>query len=245
LQSYGVELRAVARRSASDQVFDQLAGNILRGEVEAGQSLLSERQLAEALGVSRQVVREALQRLAHAGFVEVRQGGSTTVLDFKRHGGLNLLAQLLLADGRIDLAVARSIVEARQVIGPEVAALAAKQAGPTVAGQLRQSLAKLTDDSDAVARQLAALAFWEALVDGAGSIVFRLMFNSLRLAYEPLLSAMAVVMEHEAGRASDYDALIDAVEAGDPQAARLAATEILSPTTRSLTEAIEAAGFRS
>ncbi|GIH09146.1 GntR family transcriptional regulator [Rhizocola hellebori] len=236
-----MELRAVARRSASDQVFDQLAGNILRGEVEAGQSLLSERQLAEVLGVSRQVVREALQRLAHAGFVEVRQGGSTTVLDFKRHGGLNLLAQLLLADGGVDLAVARSIVEARQIIGPEVAALAAKQAGREVAGQLRQTLAKLAGDADPVTRQRVALEFWEALVDGSDSIVFRLMFNSLRLAYEPLLAAMAVVMQHEASQAGDYDALIDAVEAGDPQAARAAATQILSPTTSALLDAIDAA----
>jgi DNA-binding FadR family transcriptional regulator len=238
-----VKLKAVARRSASDQVFDQLAGNILRGEVGAGQSLLSERQLAEALGVSRQVVREALQRLAHAGFVEVRQGGSTTVLDVKRHGGLNLLAQLLLADGRIDLTVARSIVEARQIIGPQVAALAAKPAGAQVAGQLRQILAKLAEDAGPVARQRAALAFWEALVDGSGSIVFRLMFNSLRLAYEPLLLAMSVVMRHEAGQASDYDALVDAVEAGDPQAARLAAELILTPTTKALLEAIERAGL--
>jgi GntR family transcriptional repressor for pyruvate dehydrogenase complex len=187
------------------------------------------------------VVREALQRLAHAGFVEVRQGGSTTVLDFKRHGGLNLLAQLLHADGGVDLAVARSIVEARQIIGPEVAALAAKQAGPQLADQLRQTLAKLTGDADPVAGQRVALAFWEALVDGAGSIVFRLMFNSLRLAYEPLLVAMAVVMRHEAGQAGGYDTLVDAVQAGDPQAARAAAAQILNPTTKALLEAIEAA----
>ncbi len=233
-----MELKAVARRSASDQVFDQLAGNILRGEVQAGQSLLSERQLAEVLGVSRQVVREALQRLAHAGFVEVRQGGSTTVLDFKRHGGLHLLAQLLLADGRVDLGVAASIVEARQIIGPEVAALAAKRASAPLAGQLREIVASLSREADPVARQRLALTYWEVLVDGAGSIVFRLMFNSLRLAYEPLLSAMAVLMHDEVSGPGDYGALADAVQAGDEQAARLAAVRILTPTTAALMHAI-------
>ena len=57
-----MELRTVARRSVCDDVYDQLAANIMRGNLSAGQSLLSERRLAEVLGVSRPIVREALRR---------------------------------------------------------------------------------------------------------------------------------------------------------------------------------------
>ena len=42
-----------------------------------------------------------------------------------------------------------------------------------------------------VERQLHALEFWDQVVDAADSLVFRLMFNSLRAAYEPALEALA------------------------------------------------------
>jgi hypothetical protein len=55
-------------------------------------------------------------------------------------------------------------------------------------------------DQDPVAQQRHALVFWDHVVDGADSIAFRLMFNSLRAAYEPLLAALATVMQVEVGR---------------------------------------------
>ena len=109
-------LEKVARRSLPDEVYQQLLGEMIAGSLATGDPLPSERQLAEVLGVSRPAVREALQRLAHAGLVEVRQGGSTTVTDFRRLGGLDLLPHLVSPGGEIDLKVARSIIEARRAI---------------------------------------------------------------------------------------------------------------------------------
>ena len=74
-----------------DEVFDQVLGEVLGGELTPGQALPAERRLAEVLGVSRPAVREALQRLSQAGLIEVRQGDTTTVRDFRRHAGLDLL----------------------------------------------------------------------------------------------------------------------------------------------------------
>ena len=111
-------LQPVSRRSVPDEVYDQLVGELVDGGLAPGESLPSERRLAELLGVSRPAVREALQRLAHAGLVEVRQGDATTVRDFRRLGGLDLLPRLLVFGGQIDLKVARSILEARLYVGP-------------------------------------------------------------------------------------------------------------------------------
>lgn len=231
-----MDLRSVTRKSACDEVFDQLAANIVGGGLAAGEALLSERRLADVLGVSRPVVREALQRLTHAGLVEVRQGGSTTVRDFKRHGGLNLLAQLLSAGGRVDLSVARSIVDARQRIGPEIAALAAERSGSALAPVLNDMVVALDRDTNPVHRQRNALTFWETLVDGTGSIVFRLMFNSLRVAYEPLLDALATVLTEDP---RPHRALAGAVISGDSGKARRRAAELLTPSTAALLKAID------
>ena len=87
-------------------------------------------------------------------------------------------------------------------------------------------------------RQRHAIVFWDHIVDGADSIVFRLMFNSLRAAYEPALAALATVMEAEVGQVEVYRAVADAIVVGDADAARRAAEDLLTPATNALLDAI-------
>src|SRR5215468_3445 len=121
-------LQPVKRRSVPEEVFEQVAADVLSGEMQPGETLPSERRLAEVLGVSRPAVREALKRLTAAGLVEVRQGDATTVRDFRRHAGLDLLPRLLIRGGELDVTVVRSILETRLHNGPKVADLAAVMA---------------------------------------------------------------------------------------------------------------------
>jgi GntR family transcriptional repressor for pyruvate dehydrogenase complex len=221
--------KRVARRSVPDEVFEQLLAGVMGGELAVGETLPAERRLAEVLGVSRPAVREALQRLAHSGLVDVRQGEATTVRDFRRHAGLDLLPRLLFGGGELDLSLVRSIVEARLVIGKAVATMAAQRAGAELAEPLRQTIDELAAAAeDPVAQQRHALAYWEHVVDGAGSIVFRLMFNNLRAAYEPAIEALAVVMAPEVGRVATYRALAAAIADGDGDAAGRTADDLLS-----------------
>jgi GntR family transcriptional repressor for pyruvate dehydrogenase complex len=233
-------LQPVARRSVPDEVFEQLVADMVGGELAPGAALPSERRLAEVLRVSRPAVREALQRMAQAGLVEVRQGDATTVRDFRRHAGLDLLPRLLLPRGELDLGVARSILEARLHVGPKVAALAAERAGARLGPDLHAAVDALAADTDPVARQRHALTFWDHVVDGADSIAFRLMFNSLRAAYEPALGALATVMADEVGRIEAYRALTDAILASDPDRATRAAEDLLRPATGTFLNAINA-----
>ncbi len=232
-------LERIQRRSLPGEVYDQLLRELVDGGYPAGQPLPSERRLAEALGVSRPAVREALQRMSHAGLVDVRQGGATTVTDFRRSGGLDLLPHLLLPGGGIDLSVARSILEARLAIGPKVAELAATRGGPAAADVLDGAVADLAADTDPVGRQRRALVFWEHVVEAADSIAFRLMFNSLRAAYEPALPALATVMAAEVDRIGDYRALTAAIVAARPDDAHRLAHDLLGNATRELLHAID------
>ncbi|OBK36794.1 GntR family transcriptional regulator [Mycobacterium sp. 1245111.1] len=228
-------LQPVTRRSIPEHVFEQIMSDVLSGEMAPGEILPSERRLAEVLGVSRPVVREALKRLTAAGLVEVRQGDATTVRDYRRHAGLDLLPRLLLRGGdradELDLTVVRSILEARLHNGPKVAELAAERGGPQAAGLLDGAVDALAAEEDPVERQRAALTFWDHVVDAADSIVFRLMFNTLRATYEPALSALATVMAAEVSRPELYRQVAQAITAGDPADAKRAATELLEPAT--------------
>lgn len=233
-------LQPVNRRSVPDDVFDQILSDVLSGELQPGESLPSERRLAEVLGVSRPAIREALNRVAAAGLVEVRQGDATTVRDFRRHAGLDLLPRLMLRAGQVDLSAVRSILEARLHNGPKVAELAAQRRPAGLTDRLVETIDKLQSDADPIAQQRHAMAFWDHVVDGADSIVFRLMFNTLRAAYEPALPALATMMAAEVTRTDAYRTVAHAIDAGDPAAARTAAHELLEPATTALSAALNA-----
>ncbi|MFJ7723646.1 FadR/GntR family transcriptional regulator, partial [Rhodococcus erythropolis] len=149
----------VARTSASGAVFDQISVKVLAGELAAGEALPSERKLAEAFGVSRPAVREAIQKLAQAGLVEVRQGESTSVRDFRRQAGPELLPQLLVRDGVPDLSVVRSVLETRELMGPQIAVLAARRISAESARELDTAVDQLGATEDPVELQDRALAF--------------------------------------------------------------------------------------
>lgn len=233
-------LQPVNRRSVPEDVFEQILADVLSGEMQPGESLPSERRLAEVLGVSRPAVREALKRVAAAGLVEVRQGDATTVRDFRRHAGLDLLPRLLVRGDELDVTVVRSILEARLHNGPKVAELAARRRSPELVARLEESIRNLENDADPVGQQRHALAFWDHVVDGADSIVFRLMFNTLRAAYEPALPALAVMMAAEVAQIRCYRNLAAAIDAADPTAAEAAARRLLEPVTAALTTALDA-----
>jgi GntR family transcriptional repressor for pyruvate dehydrogenase complex len=237
-------LQPVIRRSVPGEVFEQIAADVLSGEIQPGEALPSERRLAEVFGVSRPAVREALKRLSAASLVEVRQGGVTTVRDFRRHAGLDLLPQLLFRNGKFDPVVFRSILEARLRIGPKVAELAAEQHGPELAALLEGSLRSLEAAEDPVEWQRDTLAFWDHVVDRACSIVFRLMYNAFRAAYEPALATLTTTMSAEVKRPDAYRKLAGAICAGDPVGAKEAAHDVLELANTTMMAALDRRGKR-
>jgi GntR family transcriptional repressor for pyruvate dehydrogenase complex len=237
-------LQPVIRRSVPEEVFEQIATDVLSGEMQPGEALPSERRLAEVFGVSRPAVREALKRLSAASLVEVRQGGVTTVRDFRRYAGLDLLPRLLFQNGELDISVFRSILEARLRIGPKVTEMAAERHRPELAKLLEDSLRILEAEEDPVEWQRDTLAFWDHVVDGAGSIVFRLMYNAFRAAYEPALDALATAMTADVKRPDAYRKLADAICAGDPAGARKAGHDVLELANTAMTAALDRRGKR-
>jgi DNA-binding FadR family transcriptional regulator len=230
-------LKPVTRRLVPDDVFEQLLGEVVDGSLGPGDALPSERRLAELLGVSRPAVREALQRMSATRLVEVRHGGTTTVRDFQQYAGLDLLPRLMVRNGELDPDVARSVVEARFAIAPAMVRLAAQRAvrAPQAAvDALRDAVEALASAVDALERQRAALAYWDKIVDLADSLVFRLLFNNLRQAYEPAMEALAPLLDGEVSNTDGYRAVVGAVLAGDAELAATAAEDLLRPATEAI-----------
>lgn len=215
---------AVARgqaKSLGDRVYRQLASGIISGRYPAGAHLPSERALAEKLAVNRQVVREALRRLAQVGLVQVLHGDGTKVLDFREHGGLDVLAVLMDQAGtRND---SRSlwlpILELRSALAPEVvrhctlrAKLTLRREVLTVAHAMERAS---TDE------ELCELEerFWDLVHEGADQIVFRLTYNAFKRCARPIRKDSCAWIASEVKRSGFRVPLARAIAAGQGERA--------------------------
>ena len=104
-----------------EQISRQLLENILSGVYQPGDMLPPERELASIFDVSRVVVREALGLLQAWGITSVRHGRGTTVNLIDEWNTLHPQVLLLLHGDK----VIAQLMETRRIIEPELAALAA------------------------------------------------------------------------------------------------------------------------
>ena len=74
-----MRIAPIVKTKISDQVFEQMKQQMLRGEWKPGEKLPSENQLAEAFGVSRVTIRHALQKLTVLGLIQTTLGEGSFV----------------------------------------------------------------------------------------------------------------------------------------------------------------------
>jgi GntR family transcriptional regulator, transcriptional repressor for pyruvate dehydrogenase complex len=106
-----------------DHIVGALKHYLLTNRFPPGTRLPPERQLAEALMVSRNALREALQSLATLGIVEQRHGSGVYVCDFDP----DRLAEQLSYGLREDARYWRHLLDARTQVEQMVARLAAQR----------------------------------------------------------------------------------------------------------------------
>ncbi|KMY55379.1 GntR family transcriptional regulator [Bacillus sp. FJAT-27231] len=81
------------RKTAKESAFNQLQQWIIDGTLQPGEKL-NDKELAEALGVSRTPIRESLQLLEAQGFVKMYPGKSTQVTEVEEESMADLLPPL-------------------------------------------------------------------------------------------------------------------------------------------------------
>ncbi len=121
-----------------EHIVEQIERAIFDGRLRSGDRLPPERELVRQFRASRVAVREALRTLEHRGLIEVRHGASGG--HFVREMDTTLLRRdvaTLLRLGRVSVA---QLTEARLLIEPETARLAALRASEEDVKTLRGAL---------------------------------------------------------------------------------------------------------
>jgi GntR family transcriptional regulator, transcriptional repressor for pyruvate dehydrogenase complex len=116
-----IELEAIPRSRVSKAVAQQLEGKIFT-HLKPGDTLPSERELVQMLGVSRSSVREAVHSLELKGLLDVRQGVGAVVRDPADESPIGPVTSALLGKQNH----IRELLEVRRLIEPAVARIAAR-----------------------------------------------------------------------------------------------------------------------
>jgi DNA-binding GntR family transcriptional regulator len=211
--SDGLDLPRIKPRILRQEVLGALRAAILANTIPAGSRLL-EAEVAQRMGVSRAPVREAIRHLEQEGLVE-----------FFPHRGAVVVG---LPEREVD-----AIFELRAIIEARATANVAGTATPEQLAELEALIEQMrlvlpSRDVEAIAE--IDLRFHGLIVEWSGLTLLRHIWSSVdglvRLrSYQALDRPGKAARAFLANAASSHQALIEALRAGDPQAAAKAATE--------------------
>ncbi len=211
-----------------DRVVNEIQELIVSGRLDPGTKLPPERELAEEIGVSRTVIREAVHILVTKGLLETRQGVGTIVRQVTRDQLVEPLSLLLqTSDGGISV---EHLHQVRCILEIEIAGLAALQATEEDVEELRRIVTEMEmrlaqDDLEAFAARDAD--FHQALAKTTRNPLLVVLLDSIR----DLMQEVRLLVTRHPGLPQqvmpDHRKILERVIAKDPAGARQAMQEHL------------------
>lgn len=206
----------IETESAVDAVVDQIIDRIRSGELTDGSVLPGERQLAVAMSVSRRTLRSAIEVLEDAGVVQVSPGpaGGTRV------ASIWIPHSLDRDQGPTSTGEVFQVLEARRVIEPRVAQLAALR-GTDADFQIMRRTIELqsANQNDRLKRHQGNVIFHRQLWRAAGNPELE---TAMRSIYRRLSGAFFAALEQDESSASTDAAIalhyetLEAIMSGRP-----------------------------
>ena len=199
-----------------EQIVQQVEESIHKGALKAGDQLPPERELAE-FGVSQTAVREAVKALREKGLVEAYPGRGTFITD----GSSYTIRQSLDRMMRSGHQGFTSLAEVREILEPEIAALATTRAGEEDIAAMREQVAAMdAAKGEPEAYIEADLDFHLALAEAAdNAIILSLIDSIVGLLREQRMRIFQVDGGPERGQ-YHHKRILEAVEHRDPVGAR-------------------------
>ena len=217
---------------------DQIA-SILREEVEKGglrpdELLPTEAELSKKFGVSRTVIREALSQLKYEGLLASHQGRGVTVVGSKGQRFFHLGD--LRKQSHKELA---QFFELRAILESAAAAKAAERRSENDLAGLRACLEEMFQAvDDGTSGSQPDLAFHKGIADAAGNVHLRNLMqflnDKLLLTIEKARSNTRLKHGLSGEVQKEHQAILKAIEAKDPEGARLASLAHLTNAAKRL-----------
>jgi len=202
-----------------DRVVDEIQHMIIEGTLEAGMKLPGERELAEQIGVSRTVVREAIKTLHAKGMIDLKQGVGTFVRAINGEQISGPLTMLLRTNG-ITL---ENLHQVRIILEVEIARVAASEASDAEIAHLHEALSDLErvmDDPAAFAEGDAA--FHHALAEFSHNPLLVMLLDSIGGLMHDVRISVSNYPDLFPLTVPDHREILESVKAKDPSRAQQA-----------------------
>lgn len=233
--------KAPKHTNLTNQVAAALGLRIAVGDQPPGVALPPEDVLVEEFGTSRTVIREAVKMLTAKGLVSTRPRRGTIVLPESdwNLADPDILSWLLHRKNVLPLIL--EFAEIRLAIEPAASGLAARVADDAALGEMKLALNRMRDAAVGEDDPLDAdIAFHVAILQGTRNR----FFWSLRFMVEVALRFSIRISNQTKGvdRASvdDHERILDAIFAGDQQAAEASMRSLILESKMLLYRANEA-----
>lgn len=224
----GGALAPLKRTSLAQAIATKLQELIGREQLQAGDKLPTERDLALQLQVSRPAVREGIRLLEGLGIVQVCHGKGVFVLE-RQSVPLVDLSQL---DSVQRLMLLRQATEARRAVDVEVARLAARDARPEDLERIAGHLRAAQDEPARSRRQFSLdLSFEQLLAEATHNEYLVAVQRVAHQIFSSAWESSGVIPRAAEQRHDQHDEIFDAIRKGD---AELAAQRMMSHFTLSI-----------
>jgi len=214
------------------EIIASLARRVLSGEIPPRKYLPKESLLCDQYGVSRTVIREATKVLESKGLLRSRSRVGTQVLDVNQW---NMLDPDLLAwagPAFHDPDFTKSLMEARRIIEPAAAELAAERAGPRDLAAMDDACKRLPHDVDACSE--ADMDFHTALLVGSHNHVLIQLASVIRASLRALFEVTTHLGSAHEQALHLHESVVEAVRLRRSDAARSAILKILDAAAADL-----------
>ena len=226
--------------STAEEAVRQIEFLLLDGVLSSGDRLPGERDLAERLAISRPVLRDALKELEARGLIVSRHGGGTYVADLIGQVFSKPVAELVARHERST----RDYLEYRRELEGYAAALAARRATSADRARLEEIRKRMIDAyerDDFQAEIEGDIDLHNAVGEAAHNII---LMHTLRACYKLLAEGIfyhkRMILDLPGSRINILDqhrAIVDAILAGDAEAARHASEAHIDYVASSVEEA--------
>jgi DNA-binding FadR family transcriptional regulator len=235
---------ALAKPRVHLGVVRELAQRIFSGTFPPGEALPNEARLCADLAVSRTALREAVRVLGAKGLVESRPRTGTRVRPREEWNLLDLEV-LDWHDGMApDPDFVRSLLEARRILEPAAAELAAERATGRDIARMEAALegmtAALPRDIEACCR--ADLDFHAALLEASHNLVFRQLIATISAALMSGFRLSTHLATSYEKTLAAHGEVLERIRLRDPAGARAAMLDLLGVAFDDLRPAMRAGG---
>ena len=199
-----------------EQVYNQLLKMIIRRELKPGDRLPSEMVLCDQMGVSRNTLRAALNKLDALGFTVSRQGGGTYVKEVDSDVYLNFFVPALLTHN-VNLL---EVMQFRKGIEVEAARLAAANATVEDIAELSELLEHCKENLDEMERFAQSNTdFHTAVAKASHNMMFKKMMEIIRMMILTEMQNFLVAQGEDVDSTFYHEMVLRCIIEGKPEEA--------------------------